>query len=337
MKFLKLLSSIVLFFFGMGQVIYAQMGEGQILMQGASLGINGQIAYNESKLVLEADGDLKVYSKGLERWSSHTGGSGGNVLRMQNDGNLVLYKNNGTNPHDAVWSSNTHEIFGTNAEKLKTKYLGFKVLSEELCIFAQKACYGNDGPKGNGETMWTLCLNSGWAQNGSDGIKTGSKLPFVAGPSFDYTMKPLFNPGVGSADWYIYEFTKGSVMQGNACDNGTGGSLWFEDNGNLVLYWNKGSNYEEKLWESGTSSKGGNVLRMKNDGNLVMYKNNGTEPRDAVWSTGTHNQTCPDACGYNLNMRNRECWNKSTLSIVINKITKYGSALGENIWKMYGN
>ncbi|MBK8820626.1 MAG: hypothetical protein IPN49_16645 [Saprospiraceae bacterium] len=74
---------------------------------------------------------------------------------------------------------------------------------------------------------------------------------------------------------------------------------------------------------------------MQGDGNLVMYKNNGTQPNDAVWSSGTNNQTCPDECSYTFRMQN-ECDKKSSISLFINKSSKYNGR-GEDIWKMYGN
>ncbi|MBK8820625.1 MAG: hypothetical protein IPN49_16640 [Saprospiraceae bacterium] len=197
-----------------GATLSAQLGPEKYFGK-EFLGLNGKIEFNQSKLVLESDGNIRVYCKGTEKWSSNTGGSGGNVLRMQNDGNLVLYKNNSSQSHDAVWSSGTYEIFGTNAEKLRFKYLGFEVFSEELCIFASKSCFGpNANPNANGTAMWSLFHNGQWAANGSNGFKTNNKLPWVTGPSYEYTTKDLVSPRqlpLGSSS--TYEFTKGSVMR----------------------------------------------------------------------------------------------------------------------------
>ena len=58
---------------------------------------------NSRVLVLQLDGNLVIYSNGRPVWASNTSGKSPGVLRMQSDGNLVLYDANGR----PVWASNT--------------------------------------------------------------------------------------------------------------------------------------------------------------------------------------------------------------------------------------
>jgi hypothetical protein len=60
------------------------------------------------RLVMQADGNLVLYSGARALWSTGTSRSAGATLRMQADGNLVLYAASGS----AVWSSGTSRVGG---------------------------------------------------------------------------------------------------------------------------------------------------------------------------------------------------------------------------------
>jgi hypothetical protein len=52
---------------------------------------------------MQGDGNFVVYdAHGAAVWATGTNGSGGNVLAVQNDGNLVIYAG-----PVAVWATNT--------------------------------------------------------------------------------------------------------------------------------------------------------------------------------------------------------------------------------------
>ena len=55
-------------------------------------------------LKFQADQNLVLYEDGVAVWASHTAGSGGYKLHMQNDGNVVLY----TEDLNPLWSTGTH-------------------------------------------------------------------------------------------------------------------------------------------------------------------------------------------------------------------------------------
>lgn len=62
---------------------------------------------NGDRVVMQHDGNLVVYNKDTPTWASDTW-SRGHRLVMQSDGNLVVYNALGSQPHHAVWASNTN-------------------------------------------------------------------------------------------------------------------------------------------------------------------------------------------------------------------------------------
>jgi hypothetical protein len=56
-------------------------------------------------LVMQGDGNLVLYrSNGSAVWATNTAGSGASYLTMQEDGNLVLYTSSG----QAIWNTHTN-------------------------------------------------------------------------------------------------------------------------------------------------------------------------------------------------------------------------------------
>ncbi|KAK1297904.1 hypothetical protein QJS10_CPB14g01188 [Acorus calamus] len=76
-----------------------------MLFSGDSLN-TGQALFNGNyKFIMQGDCNLVLYDSGRAVWASNTNGKGSScVLRMQNDGNLVIYAAGGR----AVWASNTN-------------------------------------------------------------------------------------------------------------------------------------------------------------------------------------------------------------------------------------
>jgi hypothetical protein len=65
-------------------------------------------------VVFQSDGNLVIYNTiyfftySYEAdWSTGTAGKGATSLRLQADGNLVIYKNGNYNSSNALWASNT--------------------------------------------------------------------------------------------------------------------------------------------------------------------------------------------------------------------------------------
>ncbi|NVJ59386.1 MAG: metallophosphoesterase [Gammaproteobacteria bacterium] len=98
-------------------------GESNSLQPGESLHAGNSIISNngEYRLVMQQDGNLVIYNQqGQAIWSSNTVGSGADRLVYQSDGNLVIYAGN-----QAVWSSGTG---GVNSTRLVIKNDGTLVM-----------------------------------------------------------------------------------------------------------------------------------------------------------------------------------------------------------------
>jgi hypothetical protein len=73
------------------------------------LGVNQCLVSYTFELVMQGDGNLVMYDKSINStqqalWATNTVGTGAVRVRMQYDGNLVLYTSSG----QAVWASNTN-------------------------------------------------------------------------------------------------------------------------------------------------------------------------------------------------------------------------------------
>jgi len=178
----------------------------------------------------QTDGNLVVYSgAGVAQWESRTSGRGASSLVMQDDGNLVLYKDN-TTPRVATWISNTaqpappppaaisnHLDHGQRLNGGQNLYSPNGAYSLEMQTDGNLVIYG----PGHAPLWFTSTSNSRGAflVNQDDG-------------------NLVLYSATGAPLWYTRT-------------NGRGQStLRIQDDGNLVLYVNSGG----YSWNSGTSS-----------------------------------------------------------------------------------
>ncbi|MBT2407699.1 MULTISPECIES: FG-GAP-like repeat-containing protein [unclassified Streptomyces] len=78
---------------------------GSRIPPGTTLASGQQYTTGSSKLVMQTDGNLVLYTKDNKPvWATNTNGNPGAVARMQTDGNFVVYTANGST---ALWSSKT--------------------------------------------------------------------------------------------------------------------------------------------------------------------------------------------------------------------------------------
>ncbi|KAK1298643.1 hypothetical protein QJS10_CPB14g00719 [Acorus calamus] len=71
---------------------------------------DNSLTYNYYRLTMQRDCNLVLYDNGYPVWATNTGGlASGCYLKMQGDGNLVVY----SNTNRAIWASNTGD--GGNA------------------------------------------------------------------------------------------------------------------------------------------------------------------------------------------------------------------------------
>jgi roadblock/LC7 domain-containing protein len=61
--------------------------------------------------------------------------------------------------------------------------------------------------------------------------------------------------------------------------------LLFQDDGNLVVYYNPGPN-QVAMWANNTSGQDAQYAIMQTDGNFVIYGSD--QPPNALWATNTH-------------------------------------------------
>jgi len=93
-----------------GAPVWSSVTGRSAIASGVTLAVGQQLAAGGSRLRVQTDGNVVLYHSGKAVWSTGTRGSGGNRLVMQTDGNLVLY----TAAGKAVWSSRTAHTGSTN-------------------------------------------------------------------------------------------------------------------------------------------------------------------------------------------------------------------------------
>ncbi|MFY7890492.1 MAG: hypothetical protein ACOVOW_16370 [Spirosomataceae bacterium] len=193
-------------------------------------------------LRLQEDGNLVVYGQGGNpQWASSTNGKGDatTVMVIQDDGNLVLYKNG----KEAIWSSGTNDLFTENE-------INTSAIRAENMLRPNQSITSLNG-------TYKVTLQS----DGNVVLYKGALA--------------IWTTGTYGKDVDAFKVQK---------------------DGNVVAYIKGGI----PAWSSETYGKSGaeTVLMMQNDGNLVLYKslerlnpgniNNAVyRVKDIVWSTLT--------------------------------------------------
>jgi surface antigen len=165
-------------------------------------------------------------------WSSATGTPGSHAV-MQGDGNLVVYRPDGS----AAWGSETDTFDGSNL-----------ALQDD----------GNLVIYQNGRAIWSIKTGKLFQR-----LDTGQVLG--VGQSIKSTDHRFVLVMQGDGNLVMYQ---GSTPLWNS-ETGTPNS-WavMQGDGNLVVYRPDGS----PAWDSGTADKPGSRLELQNDSNLVIYQ-----------------------------------------------------------------
>jgi hypothetical protein len=232
------------------------MSPGQQIEQGGAItSLNGQY-----QLRLQNDGNLVVYGNGIPVWSLGT--TTGAVLANQCDGNLVLYNASGT----ALWASGTA---GNGGSRLVMQNDGNLVLYRT-----------SDGsPAWSSGSFCEPLTATDRLQSGQCLARGGVKLH---SPDGRFTLW-LQNDG----NLVLYQDTTPLWSTGTSATSPTSGAEWLsnQNDGNLVLY-NNGvvTSSSQALFNTGTSGNGQSTLILQNDGNLVLYRNSDGA---ATWASNT--------------------------------------------------
>ena len=195
-------------------------------------------------LVLQDDGNLVLYRNGIATWSSLTWGKTPSQLEMQTDGSLVI-----TFTDNTRWSSNT---LGNAGSRLALQNDG------NLVIYNTQ-----NKPTWNTNTWLSSSqlsipnniLKSGLLYKGQQLESPNGRYKLIFQDDGNLVLYSPFRAVWNSNSWNMP--TRYTVMQGD---------------GNLVIYdFNKKS-----YWNSSTWGRGESRLTVQDDGNLVIYSSKGS-------------------------------------------------------------
>lgn len=229
----------------------SQLNNGQTLQDGYYL-TSGNVQY---ALIMQADGNLVLYSGSGALWASNTSGNPGAYVGVQSDGNIVIYNSSG----QAIWATNTNGqstsylAIQTDGNLVAYNTSGTAVWASNTGGHPTDTYYGADRAY-NGATV-----NGGYYIRSSD-------LRYAVMMQSDGNLV-LYGPGY-------------HVLWANNENGNPGAYLGLQSDGNIVEYSSSG----HALWATNTSGQSLNYLVMQSDGNLVAYNTSGS----AIWATGTN-------------------------------------------------
>ncbi|MEU7203789.1 trypsin-like serine protease [Streptomyces sp. NPDC045470] len=225
----------------------------------------GQWIENQNTtLLMQRDGNLVLLHResGVTLWASGTSGVG-NYARMQDDGNLVVYKaGGGQGKGGDLWSTKTSKNPGA-----------FLHLQDD----GNLVVYKKTGGPGKGGSLWDSAT---WGRPstlaGGQDLRPGQWTSSKAGlliMRYDGNLA-LYRRGDGTLLW-----ASGT--------SGVGNYARIQDDGNLVVYKAGGGQGKGgDLWSTKTSKNPEAFLRLEDDGKLVVYKAAGGQGQGVLWSVG---------------------------------------------------
>jgi hypothetical protein len=217
-------------------VTSSQLSAGQSLTAGQSLWSPSNLYHAD----LQSDGNFVVYpagdssSTGGALWNSVTGGNSNDYLKMQDDGNLVVYSEGGL----PLWSSDTGKLndstdilgVGTSLSAGQSLWSPSNLYHADLQSDGNFVVYPAGDNASTGGAIW----NAGTEPNPGDYVTLQTDGNLVVYPAGD-------SSSTGGALW-------NSVTGGNSNDY-----LKMQDDGNLVVYSSGG----QALWSSDFGKAGG--------------------------------------------------------------------------------
>ncbi|WP_327068871.1 glycoside hydrolase domain-containing protein [Kitasatospora sp. NBC_01302] len=240
---------------------------GNVMQPGQQLDPGNSITSTSMKIVMQTDGNLAAYAvfggnQGPLMWSSGTSGNPGAYALMQADGNLVVYRPNGT----AAWSSGTYTA-GAGSYAMIQADGNFVV-------------YRAGGSPTTGGAAWASGTNSiGSTFTGGNWLTAGH---WTAGTLTSLVMQP-------DGNLVIYRNSDGRALWSTSSWGNANAFMIMQTDGNLVLYRaGGGPSTGGALWASNTYTAG-SYATLQNDGNFVVYRpGGGPTTGGSAWSSGTY-------------------------------------------------
>lgn len=195
----------------------------------------------QSVLRLQPDGNLVLYSNFSNPvWNSGTSTITAGRLIMQADGNLVLYKNDGT----PAWHSNT---YGNPGARLEMQTDGNMVVytSGNTPVWASNTSHNPNHLSYVNTELYPATL-----------------LPYQSIETANRKYRLVLQP-----DSNLVLYSNGSPVWASGTSGRNVSRLALQPDGNLVLYDKSGS----VVWHTNTFRSGASKLVIQPDGNLVLY------------------------------------------------------------------
>ncbi len=235
------------------------------------------------RCVMEENGNLVVYDQDRRPcFETGTAGHRGSFLRLQNDGNLVVY----TRSLQAPWTSNT-SARPCDRDRATREQDVLRHREEALRQVAR--------PARGLPARLSKDLRPQWRLNRGDSLysplagfrltmeENGNLLLYVADDQeLPWDVSPVVLLTDESPKIYNSPFWSSDTNLPGA-SAGPGVYCVMEDNGNLVVYDARG----RQRYQTHTNGNPGAFLRCQDDGNLVIY----TRENKAIWQSKTYART----------------------------------------------
>lgn len=243
---------------------------GPVLKPGDILESGGQLTSATTAIKMQDDGNLVMFHKNAPKgvlWSSHTYGNPGAYLKMQDDGNLVVYKKDGGQGiGGAIWSSKT---FGNPGA-----YLQLQDSDGNLVV------YKKDGGEGVGGSLWATATNRHDAK-----LASGQHLSTSSWMDGKNTVLAMQEDG----NLDLYRKSDGAVLWSTKTNNNPGAYTFMQPDGNFVVYKKGTSDAAGALFSTKTYGNNEAFFYVEDNGNLVVYKKNGGPGIGGnLWNSGSH-------------------------------------------------
>lgn len=219
---------------------------------------SGQNIYSpeaNSVLRMQEDGNLVLYNNFSAIWQARTSGNPGAYMVVQGDGNVVVYSKD----NSPLWNSRTS---ATNVELVLQTDANLVLVS-------------------NGTPIWSSLSNQPQSQLNVVNPRLGRGGILFVGQRLETADRTRMLILQGDGNLVLYNASMRALW--SSVTSGKPASfLVMQLDGNLVLY----DTSMRPLWASGTDGRGASRLVLQDDTNLVIYRDDGRP----TWATYTNSR-----------------------------------------------